>query len=414
MRPASGRISPARHWRVTVLPAPEGPKSPTTDFSAVQRTSSVNPGYRLTISTETTPSVPFGKSCRRLPRSRRAAGRRARAAGVDGTRSRPRATDPAAPGGAQPQRGSARVPRGPAIPAARARRLRRRALSSAYHDFEDGTLARGPPQDLGRDPAADQPPVERVADEAAMLDDDAAAEDRGHGPALDRPALPGAVVAHVKILARERLSNRRIDEDEVRVAPGRDDALLRIEPENPRRVRGRHVGEPLERHPALHDAFGEDDPHARFRAEVAAGHVLEVLAAKLQLERGRELVGRRRRDAVVHESVPERRLVLGVLEGGIGVVTKAPRRLVVLGGEAGVVVERLGVDREPLRARLGDRLHALPGRGVHEVDARAGMGGELDRPPEREQLRQLVVDEREQPAVGLLLLAELLVHELHE
>src|SRR2546426_5956509 len=108
--------------------------------------------------------------------------------------------------------------------------------------------------------------------------------------------------------------------------------------------------------------FSEGDPHARFRAEVAAGHVLEVLAAKLQLKRGRELVGRRRRDAVVHESVPERRLVLGVLEGGIGVVTKAPRCLVVLGGEAGVVVERLGVDREPLRARLGDRLHALPGR----------------------------------------------------
>src|SRR5437773_12346166 len=61
---------------------------------------------------------------------------------VDGIRSRPRATDPAAPGGAQPQRGSARVPRGPAIPAARARRLRRSALSGAYHDFEDGTLVR--------------------------------------------------------------------------------------------------------------------------------------------------------------------------------------------------------------------------------------------------------------------------------
>src|SRR5438445_12703882 len=121
-----------------------------------------------------------------------------------------------------------------------------------------------------------------------MLDDDAAAEDRGHGPALDRPALPGAVVAHVKILARERLSNRRIDEDEVRVAPGRDDALLRIEPENPRRVRGRHVAEALARHPALHDAFGEDDPHTSILPEAAASHVLEVLAATLQHERGME------------------------------------------------------------------------------------------------------------------------------
>src|SRR3989475_1207906 len=54
-------------------------------------------------------------------------GRRAGAAGVDGTRSRPWATDTVSPDGAQPRRGSARVPRGPAIPAARARRPRRRA-----------------------------------------------------------------------------------------------------------------------------------------------------------------------------------------------------------------------------------------------------------------------------------------------
>jgi len=37
----------------------------------------------------------------------------------------PAGIGPRAPDGAQPQRGSARVPRGPAIPAARARRPRR-------------------------------------------------------------------------------------------------------------------------------------------------------------------------------------------------------------------------------------------------------------------------------------------------
>src|SRR5207245_781022 len=126
--------------------------------------------------------------------------------------------------------------------------------------------------------------------------DSPAAENRGDGPTLDRPALPEAVVAHVKVLARERLPDRRIDDDAVGVAPGRDDALLRVEPEDPRRVRGRHLGEALERHPALHHALGEDDPHTRLRAEVAAGHVLELPAAELQLERRRELIGRRRRD----------------------------------------------------------------------------------------------------------------------
>src|SRR5437870_11231348 len=174
--------------------------------------------------------------------------------------------------------------------------------------------ARRPSQHLGRDSSPDELPVARVAGEPAVLDDDPTAEDRGDGPALDRPALPGAVVAHMKVLARERLPDRRIDDDEVGVAPGRDDALLGVEPEDPRGVRGGHLGEALERHPALHHALGEDDPHTRLRAEVAAGHVLELPAAELQLERRRELIGRRRRDAVPHEPVPERRLVLGVLE----------------------------------------------------------------------------------------------------
>ena len=58
------------------------------------------------------------------------AGAGAGAPGVDETRSL-QPTDPARPGGAQPQRSSARVPRGPAIPAARARRPRCRTLAGA-------------------------------------------------------------------------------------------------------------------------------------------------------------------------------------------------------------------------------------------------------------------------------------------
>src|SRR5207247_763459 len=54
--------------------------------------------------------------------------RRARAPGVEGTRSHQLATDPAGPGGAQPPRGTGRVPRGPAIPGARARRPRCAAI----------------------------------------------------------------------------------------------------------------------------------------------------------------------------------------------------------------------------------------------------------------------------------------------
>src|SRR2546425_8056661 len=48
--------------------------------------------------------------------------------GIEETRSRQLATDPASPDGAQPHRGSERVPRGPAIPGAPPRASRARAL----------------------------------------------------------------------------------------------------------------------------------------------------------------------------------------------------------------------------------------------------------------------------------------------
>ena len=51
IRPASGRTRPARHWSVSVLPAPEGPKSTATPPSASQPTSSRKPGSCLTTRT---------------------------------------------------------------------------------------------------------------------------------------------------------------------------------------------------------------------------------------------------------------------------------------------------------------------------------------------------------------------------
>src|SRR5262245_19396806 len=48
MRPASGRSSTARHWSVSVLPAPDGPNSAATPATDGHATSSVNPGNRLT------------------------------------------------------------------------------------------------------------------------------------------------------------------------------------------------------------------------------------------------------------------------------------------------------------------------------------------------------------------------------
>src|SRR5439155_12548113 len=94
--------------------------------------------------------------------------------------------------------------------------------------------ADGPAENGGIDLALKQAAVGGAAQELAALGDDLAAQERHHRPARDRPPFPGAVVAHVEVLAGERPLHAGVDQDEVGVAAGGDHALLRIEAEDPR------------------------------------------------------------------------------------------------------------------------------------------------------------------------------------
>jgi len=228
------------------------------------------------------------------------------------------------------------------------------------------------------------------------------------------PALPRAVVGHVEVVARERLLERRVEQDEVGVAARREHALRGIQAEDARGVGRGDRGEALERHAALDDALGPRDPQARLGADVAAGDVLDRPAPELQREARGVLVGRERGDALADEPAPERLLVLGELERGIGVRAEAARLLVVLGVEARVLVERLGVRGQARRPRLADGLHALARRGVDEVDGAARRAREREGAPEGEQLGELGVDQVEVRPVQAPLGAEALVVPLDE
>src|SRR5207244_5437492 len=103
------------------------------------------------------------------------------------------------------------------------------------------------------------PPSARRAGMRAVTHDNLAAQYREHRPARDGPALPRAVVGHVEVVLDERLAHAGIDEYEVGVAAGRDDALLGIEPEDPGRIGSRDVRRALERHAALDDALAVAD-----------------------------------------------------------------------------------------------------------------------------------------------------------
>ena len=111
---------------------------------------------------------------------------------------------------------------------------------------------------------------------------------------------------------------------------------------------------------------------------------------------------------------PERVPVVGRLQRGVGVNKRARVARVVFAGERQIIVERLAVDGLPLRPRLRDGRDALPGRDVHEVDARPSVSGEADDLAEGNVLREVVVDEVDELASGAPLACQLLEHELHD
>src|SRR5499433_3500824 len=164
--------------------------------------------------------------------------------------------------------------------------------------------------------------------ELAALGDHPPAQDGDRGPAGDLPAFPRAVVGHVEVVLGQRLANGGVHDGEVRVAAGGDDALARVGAEDRGGVGGGDVGEALEAHPALAHALREGDAEPRLRAHVAARDVLDGAPAELQFEARRILVGGQRGEPAVHQPVPQRLLVLGELEGRIGVGAEAARGLV--------------------------------------------------------------------------------------
>src|SRR5215467_10992857 len=256
--------------------------------------------------------------------------------------------------------------------------------------------------------------IELAEQELAALGDHPPAQNGGRGPAGDLPAFPRAVVGHVEVVLGQRLANGGVHDGEVRVAAGGDDALARVEAEDLGGVGGGDVGEALQAHPALAHAFREGDAEPRLRAHVAARDVLDGAPAQLELEAGRILVGGQGGEPAIDQPVPQRLLVLGELEGGIGVGAEPARRLVVLRVEAGVLVESLAVHGQAEGARLTNGLHPFPRRGVDEVDGGVHGPRQRDGATEGQQLGELGVDEVHVRPVHAAFLAEALVVELYE
>ena len=98
-------------------------------------------------------------------------------------------------------------------------------------------------------------PKPRVADEGAVADDRAAADEDRADRAGDLEALVRRVVAGVvQVGGADRSPRGRVEQHEVGIAPDLDRALAR-EAEQARRRRRQQVDHALDRDPALRDAL---------------------------------------------------------------------------------------------------------------------------------------------------------------
>src|SRR5437899_58722 len=97
-------------------------------------------------------------------------------------------------------------------------------------------------------------------------------------PTTSHPSY-GLYYLHVQGLGRHAEPRRGVDEHDVRVAPGRDDALSRVEPEDAGRVGRGHLDQPGDRQPTLDDALREEERDPRLDVDAAGRRPVERFRA---------------------------------------------------------------------------------------------------------------------------------------
>jgi hypothetical protein len=204
--------------------------------------------------------------------------------------------------------------------------------------------------DVLADLARQELAVARGGEKPAAFDRDLAAQDRQARPGRHFVAFPRRVIGLVQILLADDPPGARIEQDDVGVRADRQCALLRIEAHDARRVRRDEADEIGKAVAAFRHHVRVHQRDARLDPGIAAGGVVDAPALQFDLQRAAHLVGRDRMDRSVVGARPQRLLILGEFERGIGVIHLPTRALVVFGVIEQVLVQGFAVNREAARA----------------------------------------------------------------
>src|SRR3984893_11455852 len=196
--------------------------------------------------------------------------------------------------------------------------------------------------------AGEELAVAEAREELAVLHHDLAAQDRHARPGRHFVALPRRVVGLVQILLAQYPPGARVEQHDVGVRADRQRPFARVEAHDARCIRRGEPDKIGEAVAALLDHVGVHQRQPGLDPGIAAGRVVDAPSLQLHLERTADLVGGDRLDRAVIGRRPQRLLVLGEFERGIGMKHLAARALVVLRIVEQVLVQGLAIDRKTL------------------------------------------------------------------
>ena len=217
----------------------------------------------------------------------------------------------------------------------------------------------------------------------------------------------------MEVVHREALFDGRVNESDVGVAAGGQGALAGVEAHQSGAVGGGNIHKAGQGHTPFGHAFAVGDAHAGFGAVVSAGNIAHRLAGDFEVPVGAVFVGRHSVEAAPGDALPQHSGVLGGFEGRVSMILHPVVLFVVVGVEAGVVVQGFAVGGDAPAAGLADGVDALAGTDMDEINRRAGPFGHPEDAAEGYILRFVAVDEGHIPPLVALLALQFFVHILH-
>ena len=193
----------------------------------------------------------------------------------------------------------------------------------------------------------------------------------------------------MQVVHRQPLADGRVNNGEIGVAAGSDDALAGVHTQQPGGIGGRDVGVLRQGHPPFHHRLRVVHAHSYLNADVAAANVLHIPAGGFVQIGGKAAVGGGKGQVAPQQPGPQVAAVLRVLQRRVGMILHPVRFPVLPGVERQGQGQHFAINRLPPAAGGRHRVHPVAGGDMNEVHPRSVLPGDADGVAKRQILHLL-------------------------